>query len=353
MWTQTAQLVLALSAVGSAREVPVARDSSDRTSMVAAESSLLQASASFEHLASIAGGHRLPSQIGTEIDPLEAALDLLCESPCMLKDETYSCRDRVQFLIKEGGSTASDALNMVSHECVGQCMCSPSDFHCDSRCMLNGETHSCRDRVQWLVREEGSMFADALDTVSHECDGQCMCSPFDFDCDSPCMFNGMTDSCRDRVQWLVREGGLLVVDALDTVSYECGGQCMCSAADFGVQEDLSTTAMMVTSPEPPHHGSTTLLSTSEASADQTTFTMTTESNSSESAQGDGDLEATPAPQQEDDVELEDAPASAQEVGGDLEQVFVPPQEGGGELEDAPAPPQEGEGYLEDGPVPPQ
>merc|ERR1712087_243299 len=64
-------------------------------------------------------------------------------------------------------------------------------------------------------------------------------------------------------------------------------------------EDLSTTAMMVTSPEPPHHGSTTLLSTSEASADQTTFSMTTESNSSESVQGDGDLEDTPAPQQED------------------------------------------------------
>merc|ERR1712113_611331 len=142
---------------------------------------------------------------------------------------------------------------------------------------------------------------------------------FDFDCDSPCTFNGTSHSCRDRVQWLVGEGGLVVVDALDTVSYECGGQCMCSAADFGVQEDSSTTAMMVTSSEPSHHGSTTPMSTSEASADQTTPTTTTESNSSESARGDGDLEDTPAPQEEVDVEFEDAPASTQE------DVPMPPQ----------------------------
>merc|ERR1712050_234480 len=112
------------------------------------------------------------------------------------------------------------------------------------------------------------------------------------------MGNGTTHSCRDRVRWLVREGDLVVADALDTVSRECGGQCMCSAADFGVQENLSTTAMMVTSPEPPHHSSTTLMSTSEAFGDQTSSTRTTESNSSESLQGDGYLEDTPAPQQE-------------------------------------------------------
>merc|ERR1719356_995582 len=105
------------------------------------------------------------------------------------------------------------------------------------------------------------------------------------------MFNGTTHSCRDRVQWLVGEGGLVVVDALDTVSYECGGQCMCNAADFGIQEDSSTTTMIVASQEPPHHGSTTVVSTSEASADQSTPTTTTKRNSSESAQRDGDLES--------------------------------------------------------------
>merc|ERR1712051_10701 len=134
---------------------------------------------------------------------------------------------------------------------------SPLDFLCESPCVVKGESHSCRQRVQWLVKEEGSAVADAMDIVSQECFGQCMCSPLDFHCESLCMINGVTHSCRDRVQWLVREEGSTVADALGTVSHECGGQCMCSGADFGVEEDLSTTAMLVTSPEPSHLGSTT------------------------------------------------------------------------------------------------
>merc|ERR1712228_1145768 len=81
----------------------------------------------------------------------------------------------------------------------------------------------------------GSTIAAAVDIVSNECDGQCMCSPTEFpelQCDSPCMFDGETHSCRDRVQWLVRERGSTVAAALDTVSQECGGQCICGAADF-------------------------------------------------------------------------------------------------------------------------
>merc|ERR1719203_1804332 len=137
--------------------------------------------------------------------------------------------------------------------------------------MFDGEIHSCRDRVQWLVKEAGSTVVAALDIVSHECDGQCMCSPTEFPefhCESPCTFDGETYSCRERVQWLVRGGGSLVAAALDTVSYECGGQCMCSAADFGVQDDLLTTAVSVTSPKPTQHEST-LPSDSSASSDQT------------------------------------------------------------------------------------
>merc|ERR1712228_497195 len=102
------------------------------------------------------------------------------------------------------------------------------------------------------------------------------------------MFEGVTHSCRERVQWLVGEGGSTVVAALETVSQECSEQCMCSPADFGVQEDLSTTAMLVSSPEPPHHGSTTL-----PSAEQTTSTTATERNASEPVQGDGDLSTMP------------------------------------------------------------
>merc|ERR1711920_371760 len=57
---------------------------------------------------------------------------------------------------------------------------------------------------------------------------------------------------------------------------------------MGVQGDSSTTAMLVTSPEPSHPWSTTL-----PSAEQTTSTTTTESSSSEPVQGDGDLSTMP------------------------------------------------------------
>merc|ERR1719192_2186442 len=97
-----------------------------------------------------------------------------------------------------------------------------------------------------------------------------MCSPGDFDCESPCMLTGETHSCRHRVQWSVGEGST-VIDALDIVSHECSGQCACSAADFGVQENVSTTAM---------------LTTSAVDADQTISTTPLQSDISEPEQGD-------------------------------------------------------------------
>merc|ERR1712176_583737 len=141
------------------------------------------------------------------------------------------------------GGAVGSAIEVNSSE--------PLDILCENDCLWDGETHSCRERVQWLVRERGSTIAAALDLVSHECDGQCMCSPTDFpewNCESPCMFEGETHSCRERAQWLVRERGSTVAAALDTVSQECGGQCMCSAADLEPQ---------VTSQEPPQNELTT------------------------------------------------------------------------------------------------
>jgi len=83
---------------------------------------------------------------------------------------------------------------------------------------------------------------------------------------------------------LVGEGRSTVIAALDTVSQECSEQCMCSAADFGVQEDLSTTAMLVSSsPEPTQQVSTTPPSTSE-DPDEITSTTAAEVNSSEPVQ---------------------------------------------------------------------
>merc|ERR1719336_3376775 len=78
-------------------------------------------------------------------------------------------------------------------------------------------------------------------------------SPLDLLCDSPCTFKGETHSCKDRVHWLVNEGASAVA-ALDTVSQDCSGQCSCSAADMRVEEASATVAMIVTSPEPPQQG---------------------------------------------------------------------------------------------------
>merc|ERR1712003_503601 len=158
--------------------------------------------------------------------------------------ENYSCEERVQWLVTERGSALAAALDRVSQECGGQCLCSRTDFpefHCESPCAFDGETYSCRERVQWLVGE-GSMVAAALDLVSHECDGQCTCLPSElpeFQCESPCTFDGETYSCKERVQWLVGENGSMVAAALDTVSEECRGQCLCSAADFAGQVEES------------------------------------------------------------------------------------------------------------------
>merc|ERR1711920_278141 len=127
--------------------------------------------------------------------------------------------------------------------------------------------------------ETASTVAAALDLVSQECDGQCTCSPSDFDCESPCMLKGETHSCRHRVQWSVGEGST-VIDALNSVSQECSGQCVCSAADFGVEENVSTTTMPTTS---------------EADADQTISTTSMQGNTSEPEQGDRATTSEPVP----------------------------------------------------------
>merc|ERR1711920_603669 len=65
-------------------------------------------------------------------------------------------------------------------------------------------------------------------------------------CDTPCMFDGETHSCRERVQWLVRERGSTIAAALPNVSQECGGQCICGAADFEASTEAPSTEVSST-----------------------------------------------------------------------------------------------------------
>merc|ERR1719330_694920 len=114
MWKQIARVVLVLGAVGSAHEVLVARECNARTSMLAAESSLLQAR--FENLPSSADGKRHgPLEVADE-----SPVDMVCESPCTFRGATHSCRERVLWLVNAGGSTVVAALETVSQQCSEQ-----------------------------------------------------------------------------------------------------------------------------------------------------------------------------------------------------------------------------------------
>merc|ERR1712050_110076 len=94
--------------------------------------------------------------------------------------------------------------------------------------------------------------------------------------------------------------GSTVTDALNSVSQECSGQCACSAADFGVEENVSTTTMPTTSEADADEASTTAVrndtsepeqgsepTTSEVDADETISTTSMQGNTSEPEQGDG------------------------------------------------------------------
>merc|ERR1712176_1671180 len=124
----------------------------------------------------------------------------------------------------------------------------------------------------------------ALGLVNYECYDQCTCSPSVFlHCDSPCTVDGETYSCKERVQRSVGEGST-VFAALMTIFHECSGQCYCSDADVAGQVDVLTSFSSVTSPQSPQQGSTTPESALEISGGQTNLTSSAEATSAEAAQ---------------------------------------------------------------------
>merc|ERR1719492_297337 len=109
-----------------------------------------------------------------------------CNSQCVLKGASHSCRARVAWLESQG-NTFSAALQQVNVECDTQCSCSASDFDptttitittttatdsnqsttCDTQCVLRGDSYSCRSRVTWL-QSQGNSFSAALQQVNAE-----------------------------------------------------------------------------------------------------------------------------------------------------------------------------------------
>jgi len=75
-------------------------------------------------------------------------------------DYTASCDEEIQ--------GTSDML----------CTCRAST--CDAQCEVNGDSHTCRARVEWL-ESQGLTLSDALQQVNGECGTQCSCSAGEFE----------------------------------------------------------------------------------------------------------------------------------------------------------------------------
>jgi hypothetical protein len=171
-----------------------------------------------------------------------------------------SCRNRVDWILSNG-QPVQLSYEIVNEACVGQCFCSLTgsgtatsapapasattsaptvaptpDGGCDASCNYNGGSHSCRDRINWLVNHGGKSAETATSQVHEECSGQCSCpapspSPGG-ECDSQCEYSGNmmyggSDSCQNRVDWILSNGQPVQL-SYEIVNEACVGQCACA-----------------------------------------------------------------------------------------------------------------------------
>merc|ERR1711988_1937699 len=106
-----------------------------------------------------------------ETAPYGGRCDAYCRSfghvfVAAAEEEEETCKVKASASCSEEIKDTSDML----------CTCQAST--CDAKCDFKGESYTCRERVDWL-RKSGSL-SDALQTVNSECDTQCSCSVGDF-----------------------------------------------------------------------------------------------------------------------------------------------------------------------------
>jgi len=87
--------------------------------------------------------------------------------------------------VNHGGQSAATATSQVIEECEGQCSCpapSPSPGgECDAQCeysgnLMYGGSDSCRNRVDWIL-SNGQPVQLSYEIVNEACVGQCACAP--------------------------------------------------------------------------------------------------------------------------------------------------------------------------------
>jgi len=177
-----------------------------------------------------------------------------CDTSCDYNGHSTSCRQRVEWLLKYDHKTCPAAFAKVMAECPvcrGQCSpeelgCRGGDQGCDTVCDYNGHS-TCRDRVDWLVKNEHKNCRIAHAKVLAECPVcRDQCSPEEAGClsgkgcDTRCDYNGHSSSCQDRIDWLVDNQHLRCFVAHGKVMEECPicrGQCLpenagCEGGEF-------------------------------------------------------------------------------------------------------------------------
>ncbi|CAK0820097.1 unnamed protein product [Prorocentrum cordatum] len=184
-----------------------------------------------------------------------------CDAQCeysgnMMYGGSDSCRNRVEWILSNG-QPVQLSYEIVNEACAGQCACAlpaastpaptsgttlmpmvppTSGGGCDAPCDYNGGSHSCRGRISWLVEHGGESAAAATSQVNEECSGQCSCqapspSPTS-ECDAQCEYSGNmmyggSDSCRNRVDWILSNGQPVQL-SYEIVNEACAGQCACA-----------------------------------------------------------------------------------------------------------------------------
>eukprot|EP00929_Paragymnodinium_shiwhaense_P063902 TRINITY_DN3197_c0_g1_i1.p1 TRINITY_DN3197_c0_g1~~TRINITY_DN3197_c0_g1_i1.p1 ORF type:complete len:383 (-),score=82.36 TRINITY_DN3197_c0_g1_i1:284-1432(-) len=85
------------------------------------------------------------------------------------------------------GTLMALSSESAARQTVGQQTSGAGSPSCDSPCTFKRQTHTCRERTQWIKDhwdvasfQDPSGYGKSLEIVNGDCAGQCSCNPYDF-----------------------------------------------------------------------------------------------------------------------------------------------------------------------------
>ncbi|CAK0820094.1 unnamed protein product [Prorocentrum cordatum] len=128
---------------------------------------------------------------------------------------SHSCRGRINWLVEHGGKSAAAATSQVNEECSGQCSCqAPEPSATSTPAPTSGITPA-----PTAAPSATSTPAPTSPSPTGGCDAQCEYSGN--------MMYGGSDSCRNRVEWILSNGQPVQL-SYEIVNEACAGQCACA-----------------------------------------------------------------------------------------------------------------------------